>query len=115
MADAAIEGATIRQSALAEEEAAAESERALVEAAEQKIAADEEEEKPATAAISPAIKDALSEMVLWRKTQKMARQPWAIIDMYDEYMQEDLTLIGRIMDRNRSVKQAFVNAHSAAY
>ena len=66
-------------------------------------------------AISPVIKDALFEMVMWRKTQKMARQPWAIIDMYSSYMEEELTYIGGIMDRNTAVKQAYVKAHPAAF
>jgi small subunit ribosomal protein S2 len=46
IADAVIEGTTIRQSALAEEQAAAEAEKALEEAAFSKAAADEDEEKP---------------------------------------------------------------------
>jgi hypothetical protein len=30
-------------------------------------------------------------------------------------MKEELTFIGRIMDRNKAVKQAYVRAHPAAY
>lgn len=72
------------------------------------------EEQPVTA-IPPQIKEALFEMDLWRKTQKMARQPWAIIDMYSSYMEEELTYIGGIMERYKAVKQAYVRAHPAAY
>ncbi|MGA9139261.1 MAG: hypothetical protein WBZ29_03495 [Methanocella sp.] len=72
------------------------------------------EEEPAPAR-SPVIKDALFEMVHWRNTQKMARQPWAIIDMYSSFMEEELTFIGHIMDRNKAVKQAYVKAHPAGF
>jgi hypothetical protein len=72
------------------------------------------EEKPVPVK-SPVIKNALFEMVMRRKAQKTARQPWAVIDMYSSFMEEELTYIGRIMDRNTAVKQAYVNAHPAAF